>query len=96
MSVWLWVNPNDEFMTFEQFVQEYVCQKGLYSNQQVQQWLRKYNLSMDSRVIFVQTGWFEGAVRILNGYLLPTSGRVRRYLFISNIKRPNITEGIYI
>jgi hypothetical protein len=88
MPAWIWRNPEDNFMTFEQFVKEYVCQKCEYSNKEVQEWLKEFNLTLDSRVIFVETGHFKDAVRIHEGYLLTPSARVFkqgriRYLFVS-------------
>lgn len=97
MPVWIWKDPNDKFMTFKEFVQIYVCQKRRYSDEEAQRWLREYNLSMDSRVVFVQTGHFKDAVRITDGYLLDSSGKCcydidvypsdrgkMIYLFVSN------------
>ncbi len=90
MAIWIWKDPNDEFMTFKEFVRIHVCQKREYSSHKVQQWLKEYNLSMDSRVVFVRTGHFIDAVRITDGYVLSLSGRSIDgkliYLFVSNKK----------
>lgn len=100
MPVWIWAESNAQFITFKEFVEIYVCQKCRYTNQEVQQWLKKFNLSLESRVMFVQTGHFKDAVRVTDGYLLGDSGKSLYdpetntgkilYLFVSNKK----TKGV--
>lgn len=100
MPAWIWADPNAQFITFKEFVEIYVCQKCEYTNQAVQQWLTKYNLSLESRVLFVQTGHFKDAVRVTDGYLLGDSGKSSFdpetkigkliYLFVSNKKTTGV------
>ena len=96
MPIWMWADQNAQFITFKEFVEIYVCQKCRYLNSDVQQWLKEYNLSLESRVMFVQTGHFKDAVRVTEGYLLGRSGKSLYdpitntekliYLFVSNKK----------
>lgn len=92
MPIWMWADQNAQFITFKEFVEVYVCQKCRYLNSDVQEWLKEYNLSLESRVTFVETGHFEDAVRVTDGYLLGKSGKSSLdtgriiYLFVSNKK----------